>query len=204
MADVTQAPATTDATGDEAILVRVREAGLVPGTWSIDPTHSEIAFTVRHLMTRVRGTFGRFSGDVVVAEDPTASTVSVVIETSSFDTGTADRDAHVRSDDFLAVERYPEIRFASTGFRVTGENTFVLSGDLTVKDVTKPIELEAEFLGVSPDHYGQTRAGFEAKGRIDRTDFGVTTNIPVGDKMMIGEQVDIQISVQAVLQSDGS
>lgn len=203
MTDVTPGSAAV-ATGDEAILAKVREAGLVPGTWTIDPAHSEIAFTVRHLMTRVRGTFDTFSGDLVVTDGLADSTVQVVVKTSSFATGTPDRDAHVRSDDFLAVERYPEMRFSSTGLRVTGENTFVLTGDLTVKDVTKPIELAAEFLGVGLDHQGQTRAGFEATGRIDRKDFGVTTNVPVGDRMLIGEEVSIQISVQAVLKSDGS
>jgi polyisoprenoid-binding protein YceI len=171
---------------------------LAPGTWVIDPTHSEIGFTVRHLMTKVRGSFREFEGTVDVAEDPAASKVSVTVTMASIDTGTPQRDDHVRSGDFFDIENHPTMTFVSTGLRPDGDN-FVLAGDLTIKGVTKPVEFAAEFLGVDKDHYGNLKAGFEATTTINRKDFGVDTNVPLGgEKLLIGDDVSVALSVQLV------
>lgn len=173
---------------------------LAAGTWTIDPAHSEIGFTVRHLMTKVRGSFREFEGSVEVADDLANSRATVTIQLASVDTGTAQRDDHLRSGDFLDIAKFPTMSFESTGLRPNGDG-FVLSGDLTVKGVTRQVELTAEFLGVENDAYGNIRAGFEATTTINRKDFGVDTNVPLGgEKLLIGDQVAIQISVQTVLQ----
>jgi polyisoprenoid-binding protein YceI len=175
--------------------------GLTAGTWAIDPAHSEVAFTVRHLMTKVRGVFQEFEGAIVVSEQPEISNVNVTIQTNSVNTRNEQRDNHLRSSDFFGIEAHPALVFSSTGVRVTGAETFVVTGDLTIKGVTKAVELEAEFLGVDTDAYGATRAGFEAGTTINRKDWGVDSNVPLGgDKMLIGDQVAIQLSVQAVRQ----
>ncbi|MEQ4205631.1 YceI family protein [Actinopolymorpha sp. B9G3] len=173
---------------------------LVAGTWAIDPAHSEVGFTVRHLMTKVRGSFREFDGTIEVAEDPAASKATVSIQLASIDTGTKQRDDHVRSGDFLDIDNHPVMTFVSTGIRPDGDG-FVLTGDLTVKGVTRSVDLTAEFLGVEEDAYGNTRAGFDATTTIDRKAFGVDTNVPLGgEKLLIGDQVSVQLSVQAVLQ----
>ncbi len=173
---------------------------LTAGTWTIDPAHSEIGFTVRHLMTKVRGSFREFEGTVETVPDLAASRVSVTIQLGSFDTGNSQRDEHVRSGDFLDIATFPTMTFESSGLRPDGEG-FVLAGDLTIKGVTRSVELSADFLGTDDDPYGNTRAGFEASTVINRKDFGVDANVPLGgEKLLIGDQVTVQISVQAVLQ----
>ncbi|MEQ7005542.1 YceI family protein [Actinopolymorpha sp. B17G11] len=175
-------------------------SALVAGTWAIDPAHSEVGFTVRHLMTKVRGSFREFDGTIEVAEDPAASKATVSIQLASIDTGTKQRDDHVRSGDFLDIDNHPVMTFVSTGIKPDGDG-FVLTGDLTVKGVTRSVDLSAEFLGVEEDAYGNTRAGFDATTTIDRKAFGVDTNVPLGgEKLLIGDQVSVQLSVQAVLQ----
>jgi len=177
-------------------------AAVTTGTWKLDPTHTEIGFTVRHLMSKVRGKFDTFEGTVVSAEDVTASTVEVSVDLSSINTGTADRDAHLRSGDFFEVDTYPSMTFKSTGIKQESDDDFVLSGDLTIKGVTKPIELEVEFLGEGSDPWGGTRVGIEAKGEISRKEFGIDFNIPVqGDKVMIGDKIKLNIVAEAVLQA---
>src|SRR5690242_20333772 len=173
-------------------------AAVTTGTWKIDPTHTEIGFTVRHLMSKVRGKFDTFEGTVVSADDVTASTVEVSVDLSSINTGTADRDAHLRSGDFFEVDAYPSMTFKSTGIKQESDDEFVLSGDLTIKGVTKPIELEVEFLGEGSDPWGGTRVGIEAKGEISRKEFGIDFNIPVqGDKVMIGDKIKLNIVAEA-------
>ncbi|WP_020574111.1 YceI family protein [Actinopolymorpha alba] len=173
---------------------------LTAGTWTIDPTHSEVGFTVRHLMTKVRGAFRDFEGSIEVAEDQATSKATASIQLASIDTGTQQRDDHVRSGDFFDVEKHPSMTFTSTGLKPGGDG-FILVGDLTIKGVTKEVELEVEFLGVDNDAYGNTRAGFEATTKINRKDFGVDANVPLGgEKFLIGDQVSVNISVQAVLQ----
>lgn len=176
--------------------------GLVPGTWAIDPAHTEIGFTVRHLMSKVRGKFEEFEGEIVIAENPLESSANATVQLNSINTGTAQRDDHLRSSDFFEVDEHPVMRFRSTGARVDGDD-YVVTGDLTVKNVTRPIELHLEFLGVGPDPWGGTRVGFEATGKISRNDFGVDFNIPLeGDRFVIGNQVTIHLQVEAVLQKE--
>jgi polyisoprenoid-binding protein YceI len=173
---------------------------LVAGTWTIDPAHSEVGFTVRHLMTKVRGSFREFEGSIEVAEDLSASKATVSIQLASIDTGTKQRDDHVRSGDFLDIDNHPTMTFVSTGIKPNGDD-FVLTGDLTIKGITRSVDLDAEFLGVEEDAFGNTRAGFEATTTVDRKAFGVDTNVPLGgEKFLIGDRVSVQLSVQAVLQ----
>lgn len=176
-------------------------ADITTGTWKIDPAHSEVAFTVRHLMSKVRGKFEEFEGEIVTGESDVDSSATARIVLSSVTTGTADRDNHLRSSDFFSVEEHPVMTFSSTGLREKGDH-YVAMGDLTIKDVTKPVELEVEVLGEGGDPWGGTRIGLEATTEVSRKEFGIDFNIPVsGDKLMIGDRVGIQLTVEAVLQS---
>lgn len=173
------------------------DAGLVAGTWTIDPIHSEVGFTVRHLMSKVRGTFTDFSGEITTTEDPTQSTVSVAIKSASITTHNDQRDAHLRSADFFDPERGGELGFVSTGITAEGDG-YVIHGDLTINGITKPVDLAAEFLGVGVDAYGVTRVGAEARTSINRKDFKVDFNIPLdGGKFLIGDKIDITLSIEA-------
>jgi len=175
---------------------------ITPGTWVADPTHTEIGFSVRHLMSKVRGKFETFSSSLTTADDITASGVEVEVELSSVNTGTADRDNHLRSGDFFSVETTPKMTFRSTDVLVKGDNELVVSGDLTIKGVTKPLELKAELLGEGGDPWGGTRVGIEATGEISRKAFGIDFNIPLeGDKVMIGDKITITINAEYVLQA---
>lgn len=176
--------------------------GLVPGTWQIDPTHTDIGFTVRHLISKVRGTFEEFEGEIVIADDLAESTANATIHLNSINTGTAQRDNHLRSSDFFEVDENPVMTFKTTAVRPDGDD-YVVTGDLTIKGVTRSVEVAVEFLGVGPDPWGGTRVGFEAKAKINRKDFGLTYNIPLeGDKVVIGDQISIQLQVEAVLQKE--
>lgn len=175
--------------------------GLVTGTWAIDPVHSEVAFSVRHLMTKVRGVFETFSGTLTIGDTEATSGVEVTVDLNSVNTRNEQRDNHLRSSDFFGIEATPTMTYRSTGLRRTGEETFVLTGDLTIKGVTRPVDLAGEFLGVETNPYGKTVAGFEAGATINRKDWGVDTNVPLGDKMLIGDQVTIHLSVQAALDA---
>lgn len=182
--------------------------GLVAGLWNIDTAHSEVIFTIRHLMNTVRGSFTDFTGEVVIADDPYASRVRAEIATASVDTRESDRDAHVRSADFLDVERYPTMSFAATGVaparvgRRARQPRYNVDGSLTVKGVTRPVRLLTEYHGVRVDQYGGTRAGFTATTVINRFDFDVRWNMPLqGDRLLLGDEVAIQLEIQAVLGS---
>ncbi len=176
-------------------------SGLVAGTWVIDPAHSEVAFTVRHLMTKVRGTFKEFSGEIVTTENPLDGRASATIELSSVDTRSEQRDAHLRSSDFFDVESKPKMTFASTAIRQDGDS-WVVSGDLTINDITKAVDLDVELLGIDQNAYGQTVIGFEAHTSISRKDWGIDFNIPLeGGKLLIGDKVDISLDIQAALQA---
>lgn len=172
------------------------ETGLSTGTWTIDPAHSEVAFVVRHLMTKVRGTFDTFSGEITVGDTPEASAVTATIDVDSVNTRQPQRDAHIRSSDFFAADQ-KSITFASTGVRVhDGEPA--ISGNLTVNGVTRPVDLAVEFIGVDTDPYGNTKAGFEATTSISRQDFGVDFNVPLdGGRFLVGDKVDIVLNIQA-------
>ncbi|MGK5551031.1 YceI family protein [Actinomadura kijaniata] len=171
---------------------------LTAGTWNIDAAHSEVTFSIRHLMTKVRGSFTEFSGAVQVAETLAESTATAEIKMASIDTRNADRDAHVRQADVLDVENHPTMTFATKGVRAEGGDYFV-DGDLTIKGVTRPVSLAVEFHGVAEDPWGGVRAGFSASTTINRKDWGIEFNVPLkGDKALLGDKVDIQLEIQAV------
>lgn len=173
---------------------------LTAGTWNIDPGHSEVTFVIRHLMTKVRGTFTEFTGAVQIAEELSESTAKAEIKMASLDTRNPDRDAHVRTADVLDVEKYPTMTFNTTGVRAEGDE-YYLDGDLTIKDVTRPLSLRVEFNGVGEDPWGGTRAGFSAGATINRKDWGIEFNVPIkgGEKALLSDKVDLQLEIQAVL-----
>ena len=174
---------------------------ITTGTWALDPTHTEIGFTVRHIMSKVRGKFETFEGTLVTADDVTDSRVDVSVDLNSINTGTVDRDNHLRSSDFFEVENHPTMTFASTGVVEKAPGELVVQGDLTIKGVTKPLELAVEVLGEGGDPWGGTRVGVEATGLISRKEFGIDFNIPLeGGKVVSGEKISIVINAEAVLQ----
>jgi polyisoprenoid-binding protein YceI len=169
--------------------------GVIAGTWTIDPSHSEVGFTVRHLMTKVRGQFEKFEGTVTTGASLEDARAEATIDLNSVNTRDAQRDGHLRSSDFFDVENHGAMTFTATSF-----DGGTARGDLTIKGVTRPVELDVEFLGTDVDAFGSTRIGFEASTQIDRTDFGVSFDIPLdGGKLLVGHKVDIQLSIQAVL-----
>ncbi|WP_026414556.1 YceI family protein [Actinomadura oligospora] len=179
--------------------------GLTSGRWTIDPAHSEITFSVRHLMTTVRGTFPEFAGEARIADDPFDSSARAEITLASLDTRNADRDAHVRSADFLDVERHPVMSFTTTGVeratvgRRARTPRFHVDGELAVRGVTRPVRMLSEYHGVSEDPWGGLRAGFTATAEISRRDFGIEFNIPLqGDKVVLGDTIAIQLEIQLV------
>ena len=174
---------------------------ITTGTWALDPTHTEIGFTVRHIMSKVRGKFETFEGTLVTADDVTNSRVDVSVDLNSINTGTVDRDNHLRSSDFFEVENHPTMTFASSGVVEKAPGELVVQGDLTIKGVTKPLELAVEVLGEGNDPWGGTRVGVEATGLISRKEFGIDFNIPLeGGKVVIGDKISIVINAEAVLQ----
>jgi len=174
---------------------------LSTGTWAIDPVHSSIGFSVRHLVvSKVRGNFDQFSGAIVVAQDGSAS-VTAEIAVDSIDTGNEQRDAHIKSADFFEVEKYPTATFASTGVKVDGDH-YVLEGDFTLKGVTKPIALELEFNGVNPGMGQGEVAGFEASVILNRKDFGIDIDLPLeAGGAVVGDKVTITVEVEALKQA---
>ncbi|WP_020393116.1 YceI family protein [Kribbella catacumbae] len=174
--------------------------GLVSGTYALDVAHTEIGFTVRHLMTKVRGTFEEFAGEIVVKDSLEESTAVVTVELGSVHTRNSQRDGHLRSGDFFDAENSPKMTFTSSALKAEGDD-YVLAGELTIKDVTKPIEFAVEFLGADQNAYGQSIIGFEASASISRKDWGIDFNVPLeGGKLLIGDKVDIHLDVQAALQ----
>jgi polyisoprenoid-binding protein YceI len=173
-----------------------------PGTFLLDPAHTRVSFTVRHLMiSKVRGGFTQASGQITIAEDPLQSTVEVDIAASSIDTGVGDRDNHLRSPDFLHAEKWPSITFKSTSVLAPKGNEFRLVGDLTIRDVTKQVELDVEFEGYTKSPYGQEVIGFSAETEINREDFGVTWNQAIeAGGVMVGPKLKIEISAEGVRQ----
>jgi polyisoprenoid-binding protein YceI len=173
------------------------------GTWVIDPTHTVIGFNVRHAMVaKVRGRFNEFSGSFTLdGANPSASTAEITIQAASFDTQNDDRDAHVRSADFLDVENFPTLTFTSTSVEVTGANTFVVTGDLTIRGTTKSVPITFELLGTSTDPWGGKRIGFEGEGEIHRKEFGLTWNAALETGgVLVSENVKLSLDVEAVKQ----
>lgn len=173
--------------------------GVPPGTWQIDPAHSVIGFAVRHLMSRVRGSFADFRGHIALAEDHLRSTAEVEIALDSVHTGNESRDNHLRTADFFDVERHPTMTFAGTRVRTSGE-AWVLDGDLTVRGTTHPVSIEVEYLGYDPTGaMGEPRIGFEGHTSISRSDFGITFGLTDGGKVVVGDRVDIHLEIEATL-----
>jgi len=177
---------------------------MTPQTWQIDSAHSGIHFSVRHLViAKVRGQFSRWSGNLAVPEgDFSRASVEVTIDATSIDTGVADRDAHLRSADFFDVATFPEITFRSSRIEPAGGDRFRLAGQLALHGVEREVVLEVESAGQARDPWGNLRAVFSAKTAVDRKDFGLAWNqvLETGG-VMVGERVDIEIEVEAVMQS---
>jgi polyisoprenoid-binding protein YceI len=174
------------------------------GKWSIDPVHSRVGFVARHMMvSKIRGTFTDFTGDVTIAEDLSQSSVVVEFQMESIETGNKDRDGHLRTNDFFDVAQYPTMTFKSTSIEVDDGNEGTLHGELTLKGRTNPVTLDVEFEGLGGDPWGGTRAGFSASGTINRKDWGVEWNAPLETGgVMVGDKVQIELDIQMVKQTD--
>ncbi|RYE42652.1 MAG: polyisoprenoid-binding protein [Hyphomicrobiales bacterium] len=174
--------------------------GLAAGTWAIDPVHSSINFSVRHLMvSKVRGTFGAFSGAITVAQDGSPS-VTADIDVASLNTGNEQRDAHVKAADFFDVAKFPTASFRSTGVQAKGDD-YVLDGEFTLKGVTKPISLALEFNGVNPGMGHGEVAGFEASVVLNRKDFGIDLDMPLeSGGAVLGDKINITLEIEALKQ----
>jgi polyisoprenoid-binding protein YceI len=171
------------------------------GTYTIDPAHSQIGFVARHAMvTKVRGTFDDFAGTVAFdAADPAATAVTVTIQAASINTRNAQRDEHLRSNDFFAMETYPGITFVSTGLRPTGDHSFDLTGNLTVKGVTNLITIPFTYEGAATDPYGNLRLGFEGSVTINRRDYGVTWNAALETGgFLVSDKIVLEFEVSAI------
>ncbi|MGQ4596356.1 YceI family protein [Nocardia sp. R6R-6] len=174
---------------------------LTAGTWIIDPAHSTLDFSVRHLMvSKVRGRFTDFTGKLVIGEDGSAA-AEAEIRVDSVTTDNAQRDAHLRAADFLRAEQFPVATFTSTGFRIAGAD-FVVDGDFTIRGVTKPVSLDVDFLGVHPGMGPRPVAGFEAKTVLNRRDFGITIDMPLpGGGAVIGDKITLTLTLEVGLRS---
>ena len=171
------------------------------GDYQIDPAHTRVGFSTRHAMvTTVRGSFTEFEGHAHLdPTDPAKSSSKVVIKAASINTGQEQRDAHLRSPDFLDVEKYPEIVFESTGAERTGEDTFRVTGDLTIKDQTHPVTIDWTFNGSAKDPYGNLRAGFEGTATVNRKDWGLTWNAALETGgFLVSDKVKFEFDVSAV------
>src|SRR5579875_2254698 len=176
------------------------------GTYQLDPTHSRIGFVARHAMiTKVRGSFDEFEGSGYFdAENPANSRLQLTIKAASIDTRNAQRDEHLRSNDFLAMDEYPEITFASTSVERLDDTHFRVTGDLTVRGVTKPVTVDFEFTGSAVDPFGNTRIGFEGSTTINRKDWGVNWNAALeAGGVLVSENVTLEFEVSAVRVDDG-
>ena len=174
--------------------------GYVPGRWTIDPVHSDVSFTARHMMvSKVRGHFRDFEGELITADDPRDSEVTATIKVQSVDTNSEYRDNHVRSGDFFDAETYPVATYTSKGLTLDGDD-FVLDGALTLRGVTKQVPLKVEVNGFGPDVQGGTRAGFTARGKINRRDFGVNFGGLTNGVVAVGDTIELALEIEAVLQ----
>ena len=174
---------------------------LIAGVWNIDPGHSSVEFVTRHLLSRVRGRFTDFAGTIEVGVNPAHSAAEVTIQSASIDTDHEDRDGHLRGPDFLDVERFPTLAFRSSRIRAF-DGTLRLEGELTIRDVTKPVSLDVEYLGWSDDPWGGKRAAFSARTEIDRDDFGANWNMVLETGgLLVGKRVQIELEIEAVLRT---
>jgi polyisoprenoid-binding protein YceI len=176
--------------------------GYVAGTWTIDSLHSEVGFSVRHMMvSKVRGKFTKFGGELVTADDVLGSSVTAEIDLASIETGSEQRDGHLRSPDFFDTENHPLMTYRSTGIRADGDD-YVIDGELSLKGITRNVPLTLELNGFGPDPFGGTRAGFTATGEINRQDFGVTyTAAMETGGVVVGDKITVHLEIEAVLKA---
>jgi polyisoprenoid-binding protein YceI len=174
-----------------------------PGRWIIDPVHSQVSFVARHMMiSKVRGRFREFSGTIDIAPNPEDSSVDATIDAVSIDTGDDNRDAHLRSPEFLDVERYPEIRFRSEHITPARDDKWDVLGVLTIRGVSHAVSLSVEFCGVARDPWGNARAAFVGTAEINREDFDITWNQALeAGGFLVGKGVKVEIDVEAVLDA---
>ena len=171
------------------------------GTYTFDVAHSRIGFVARHAMvTKVRGSFNEFDGSTIIdGDDPSKSSVSVTLKVDSIDTRNEQRDGHIRNNDFLDIENYPEIKFVSTAVKHDGGNDFQVTGDLTIKDVTKSITIPLEFQGAAQDPFGNDRIGFEGSVAVNRKDWGITWNAALETGgVLVSEKVTLEFEISAI------
>jgi polyisoprenoid-binding protein YceI len=175
-------------------------AGTATGTWRIDPAHSSVTFSVRHLMSKVRGRFNDVAGQIVIGDSPVSCSAEASIATASVDTGTQMRDDDLRSAKFLDSTSFPSMRFAST--EITGEDTRItLVGDLTIRDVTRRVTIEVEFLGLDETGLqGEPRIGFSGRTAVRRSDYKVGDSAVEGSKVVIGDTVTVELDIEAFLE----
>jgi polyisoprenoid-binding protein YceI len=173
---------------------------LTPGIWNVDPSHSTIGFVARHLMvSKVRGHFATFSGVITIAEDRLQSKVEATVDIGSVTTGDDTRDGHLKSADFFDLEKNPKMTLVSTGIEPKGGDDYVLHTDLTVNGITKPVDFDLEFEGVSGDPWGGTRAGFSAEADVNRKDWGLEWNVALETGgVLVGEKVKIVLEIEAI------
>jgi polyisoprenoid-binding protein YceI len=168
--------------------------------WNIDPMHSEVQFKVKHLMiSTVTGNFGTYEGTVNTTNDSDfeGSTINFSADIDSISTGQEQRDGHLKSGEFFEAEKFPKLTFASTSFTKSGDDTYALEGNLTIKDTTKPVKLAVEFGGIMTDFYGNTKAGFEISGKINRQDFGLTwSGITEAGGVVVSDEVKLIFNIQ--------
>jgi polyisoprenoid-binding protein YceI len=172
--------------------------------WAIDANHSEIGFKVKHLMiTNVAGKFDKFEGSVEAdGDDFVNARISFTAEAASVNTGQPQRDGHLQSPDFFDAAKFPQIKFAGTKFEKVSGDKYSLTGDLTIRDVTKSVTLDVEFSGIAKDPYNNTKAGFEITGKINRTDFGLNFNAPLETGgVLLSEEIKLQIEAQLIKQA---
>ena len=180
-----------------AVVAQAAGPAYQAGTYNLDPMHSKVGFEVPHLViSTVEGRFTKFSGDIQLGEKLEKSKVQVAVETDSIDTGVGKRDDHLRSPDFFESKKYPQMKFESTEIAGTPE-AFKLTGNLTIKSVTKKVTFEGKYLGTVKDGYGNEKAAFNAKTKINRKDFGLTWNNAVEAGPVVGDDVTIDLKLQA-------
>ncbi len=173
-------------------------------TYKIDPSHSEVMFKIKHLMiTNVTGSFSKFDATMVAdKEDFSDATVSFEAEVDSISTNSEQRDGHLKSDDFFAAEKYPKISFVSTGIKKINDEDYKLTGDLTIRDVTKPVTLDVTYGGTMTDFYGQTKAGFEISGKINRKEYGLVWHaVTEAGGIVVSDDVKLNLNVQMIKQA---
>lgn len=210
MTDSTTPVETLEATATEqaeqaASSLRVVDGVQLPaaGTYVLDPTHTRIGFVARHLMvTKVRGSFLEFEGSITVGDDVSSSTAEATIKTGSIDTGTPDRDTHLRSGDFLEAEKYPTITFRNAKVVSQKGADLKVTGDLTIKETTREVTLDVELDGVAKDPWGNEKLAVTARTEIDREDFGMTWNVALETGgVLVSKKVVIEIEAQAARQA---